>query len=91
MTVGGDAGAVAAVFLVDVLDHLLAPLVLEIDVDVGRLVALGRDEALEEEVGALGVDLGDAEAVADGGIGGRAAALAEDAPSRGRSGRCRGR
>ena len=48
---GGDAGAVAAVFLVDVLHHLLAPLVLEIDVDVGRLVALGRDEALEEEVG----------------------------------------
>ena len=47
---GGDAGALAAVFPVDVLHHLLAPLVLEIDVDVGRLVALGRDEALEEEV-----------------------------------------
>ncbi len=37
---GGDAGMLAAVFLEDVLDHLLAPLVLEIDVDVGRLVAL---------------------------------------------------
>src|SRR5690348_2773669 len=49
---GGDAGALAAIFLVDVLDHLLAPLVLEIDIDVGRLVALGRDEALEEEVDA---------------------------------------
>ena len=35
-----DPGAVAAVFLVDVLDHLLAPLMLEIDVDVGRLLAL---------------------------------------------------
>ena len=45
-----DAGAVAAVAVVDVLDHLLAPLVLEIDVDVGRLVALGRDEALEQQV-----------------------------------------
>ena len=33
--------AVAAIGLVDVLDHLLAPLVLEVDVDVGRLVALG--------------------------------------------------
>ena len=44
---GGERGAVAAVFAVDVLDDLLAPLVLEVDVDVGRLVALARDEALE--------------------------------------------
>ncbi len=38
----GDPGAVAAVFLVDVLDHLLAPLMLEIDVDVGRLACAPR-------------------------------------------------
>ena len=76
---------------IDVLDHLLAPLVLEIDVDVGRLVALRRDEALEQEVDAVGVDRGDAEAVADRGIGRRAAALAEDVLRSGRSGRCRGR
>ena len=88
---GGDAGPLAAVFPVDVLHHLLAPLVLEIDVDVGRLVPLGRDEALEEELGGVGVHLGDAEAVADGGVGGGAAPLAEDALLRGRSGRCRGR
>ena len=37
---GGDAGAVAAVAVVDILDHLLAPLMLEIDVDVGRFVPL---------------------------------------------------
>jgi hypothetical protein len=37
---GGQRGALAAVLGVDVLDHLLAPLVLEVDVDVGRLVAL---------------------------------------------------
>ena len=47
---GGDAGPVAAVFGVDVLDHLLAPLVLEIHVDVGRLVARGGNEALEQQV-----------------------------------------
>ena len=47
---GGDAGMVAAVVLVDVLDHLLAPLVLEIDVDVGRLAAIRGDEALEQQV-----------------------------------------
>ena len=46
----GEAGALAAVFLVDVLDHLLAPLVLEIDVDVGRLAPLLRDEALEQKI-----------------------------------------
>ena len=40
----------AAVFVVDVLDHLFAPLVLEIDVDVRRLAALGGEETLEEEI-----------------------------------------
>ena len=38
----GDPGAVAAVFCVDVLDHFLAPLMLEIDVDVGRLACAPR-------------------------------------------------
>ena len=76
---GRQAGAVTAVFLVNVLDHLLAALVLEVDVDVGRLVALGRDEALEQQIDAVGIDGGDAEAIADRRIGGRAAALAEDA------------
>src|SRR3546814_18712965 len=47
---GGDARAVAAVAFVDILHHLLAPFVLEIDVDIGRLVALGRDEALEQQI-----------------------------------------
>ena len=46
----GEAGALAAVLLVDVLHHLFAPLVLEIDVDVGRLVAFGGEEAAEDEV-----------------------------------------
>ncbi len=52
---------------------------LEIDVDVGRLFALGRDEALEQKIDLGGIDIGDGEAVADGGVGGRAAPLAEDA------------
>ncbi len=76
---GGEAGALAAILSIDVLDHLLAPLMLEIDVDVGRLAPLGRDEALEQQVDAIGIDLGDAEAIADGGIGRRAAPLAQDA------------
>ncbi len=51
---GGQRGALAAVLAVDVLDHLLAALVLEVDVDVGRLVALLADEALEQQVGRAG-------------------------------------
>ena len=88
---GGETGAVAAVFLVDVLDHLLAPLVLEIDIDVGRLVARGADEALEQDVDAGRVDRGDAEAVADDRIGRRAAPLAQDAAAAREPRRCRAR
>ena len=60
------------------LDDLFAPLVLEVDVDVGRLAPLGREEALEEEVRPRRVDRGDAEAVADRAVGRAPAALAED-------------
>ena len=76
---GGQRGARAAFLAVDPLDHLLAPLVLEIDVDVGRLVAFVGQEALEQDFDFVGIHRGDAEAVADGGIGGRAAALAKNA------------
>jgi len=70
---------VPAVLRIDVLDRLLAPLVLEIDVDVGRLVALARNESLEQQRHARGIHLGDAEAEAHGRVRGRTAALAEDA------------
>ena len=71
--------AVPAVAPVDVLDDLLAPLVLEVDVDVRRLVALLRHEALEQEMHPPGVHLGDSEAVAHRRIGCGAASLAENA------------
>src|SRR4029434_9587970 len=73
---GGERRAVAAVLRVDVLHHFLAPLVLEVDVDVGRLVALLADEALEQHRHARRIDLGDAECVADGRGRRRSAALA---------------
>ncbi len=75
---GADRRAMAAVALVDVLDHLLAPLVLEIDVDVGRLAAVLGNEAGEQQVALVRIDRGDAEAKADRAVGRRAAALAED-------------
>ena len=79
-----DSGPLAPVLLIDVLDYFFAPFVLEIDVDVGRLVALAGDEALEQHVHARRVHLGDAEAVTDGGIGGRAAALAQNVAAAGK-------
>ena len=75
---GGEACARAAVAAIDVLDHLLAALVLEVDIDVRRLAALAGDEALEEEVDLGRVDGSDSQAVADGGVCGRAPPLAED-------------
>jgi hypothetical protein len=64
--------------------------VLEVDVDVGRLVALDADEAAEEQRRAARVDLGDMQAVADERVGGAAAALAEDLLPRAQR-RCRRR
>jgi hypothetical protein len=74
--------AVAAVLCIEVLDHLFAALVLEVDVDVWGLVALLGDEALEQHGSAVRVHLGHAQAVADRAVGSRAAALAQDAAER---------
>src|SRR3546814_12276328 len=61
---GDDCGQrreVAAVGLVDPLDDLLASFVLEVDVDVRRLLALARDEPLEQELVLDRIDRGDTE------------------------------
>jgi hypothetical protein len=74
----GERGAFAAVLAEHVLDDFFAAFVFEVDVDVGRFVALLRQEAFEQQVAVFRRDRGDAEAVADRGIRGRTAALAED-------------
>ena len=76
--VGDLRGVVAAVALVDVLDRLFAATVLDVEVDVGRPVALGREEAFEQEAERHRVGVGDAEGIADRAVGGRASALAID-------------
>ena len=53
---GRHAGPLAAVLFVDVLQHFLAALVLEVDVDVGRFVPLAADEPLEQHVDLVGID-----------------------------------
>ena len=68
-----------AVLAVDVLEDLLAPFVLEIHVDVGRLVALATDEALDQHLHPGRVHLDDAQHETDGRICGRTTPLAENA------------
>ena len=82
---GGEGGTFAAVAGVDVLDDLLTPLVLKVDIDVGRLVACAADEALEQQAGVRRVDLSHAQAVAHCRVGGRAPALAQDALAPGKA------
>src|SRR5690606_41423178 len=55
---GGQRGAVAAVFFIDVLDDFFAALVFEIDVDVGRLVAFLADDTLEQRLALVRVARG---------------------------------
>src|SRR6056297_1254345 len=47
---GSQGGAFTAVFVIDVLQHLFASLVLKVDVDIGRLVAFLGNEALEQQL-----------------------------------------
>ena len=58
---GGDLGnALFAVLLLDVLDDLFAAVLAEVDVDIGRLGAVGIEEALEEQVVLERIDVADA-------------------------------
>ena len=73
--VGDHPGALRPVLLVHVLDHLLAVIGGEVDVDVGRPLMVDVEKALEEEVVSDGVDPGDAKEVGDDGISGAAPPL----------------
>jgi hypothetical protein len=76
--VGDDVGhAVVAVFLADVVDDLAAAAHAEVDVEVRRRHALGVQEALEEQLEAERVEVGDAEQVGHDAAGARAAAGAD--------------
>ncbi len=71
----------ATVGLIDPLDDLLAPLMLEIDIDIGRLLAFAAHEPLEQEFVLDRVDRGDAKQITDAAVRGRSAALAQNAPA----------
>ena len=77
--VGGHRRAVLAVLLVDVLDDLLAPIAArQIQIDIGPLAALLRQEALEEELHPHRIHGRDPQAVAHGAVGRRSAPLHQD-------------
>ncbi|CAG7402834.1 hypothetical protein PICSAR7_04402 [Mycobacterium avium subsp. paratuberculosis] len=76
--VGDLGGVVAAVAVVDVLDHLFALVGFDVHVDVGRAVAGRRQEALEQQLVGHRVHRGDAQGVADRGVGRRSPTLAQD-------------
>ena len=65
---------VAAVALLDVADHLVAPVLAEVDVEVRHRHALGIEEALEQQVEAERIEVGDGQRIGDERAGARAAA-----------------
>ena len=67
---------ILAIDVLDVVDDLFAAALLEVDVDIGHLHALGREESLEHEAVGHGVKIGDAHGVGHDGAGGRTAARA---------------
>src|SRR5450432_4913022 len=76
---GNHGCSFAAIALVDVLNHLLTTLMLEVDVDIRRLVALDTQEALEQQIRACRVDGCDANRVTDSAVGRAAPPLAQNA------------
>ncbi|ESS36583.1 titin [Burkholderia cenocepacia KC-01] len=75
---GGKRRAIMSVFRVDMLDHFLTTLMLEVDVDIRRLAAFLADETLEQHRALIGIHFGDAEAVTDHRVRGRTPPLAQD-------------
>ena len=81
----GHTGPVAAVLGIDVLDDLFAPLVLEIDIDVGRLVARRADESLKQQINPFRIHRRNAKHVTHRRIGRRPSALAQDSAAAGKT------
>ena len=62
--------SVSAIFGEEVLHHLLPPLVLKIDINIRWLVTLFGNKSLEQDLHSPWVNLGNAEAITNGGVGG---------------------
>ncbi len=73
-----NGGATAAIAVIDILDDFLSALMFEINIDIGRFLALPGNEAGEKQVMLHRINRGNAKQVTNHAIGGAAAALAED-------------
>ena len=73
-----DRRAFAGVAAIDILHHLLTPLVLEIHVDIGGFAAFFGHEPRKQQVVFQRIDRGNAQQVADNRIGRRPAPLTQD-------------
>ena len=71
-------GTVTPILLVDELDHLLASLMHDVEIDIRRLRSVFREEPLEEQPHTHRIYGGDTEAVTDRRVRCRASPLAED-------------
>ena len=72
----------AAVFGLDVADHLLAPILAEVDVEIRHRDAVGIEEALEQQRKAQRVEVGDRQRIGDERAGARAAPRTDRNPLR---------
>ncbi len=71
-------GSLSAITTINLLNDLFTTLVLEVHIDIGRILSLQGHEPLEEQVGTSRVDGGDAQHETDGAVGRAAASLAKD-------------
>ena len=72
---GDDLGdVIGAIFLLDVADHLFAPVLAEVDVEVRHRDAVGIEEALEQQREAQRIDVGDGRRIGDQRSGARTTA-----------------
>ena len=61
---GGQGRPISPILAVDILNHLFTALVLEVNINVRRLVALATDESLKEQIDSIGINSRHAQAIA---------------------------
>ena len=79
-----QSGALPSVLGIDVLDHLFAPLMFKVHINVGRLAPLAADETLKQHAHSSRVNLRHAQAVADRRVGSRTTPLAQNVTAAGK-------
>src|SRR5688572_31717119 len=69
---------ITAIFLVDILYHFFAALMLEVHIDIRWFIACRRDKSFEQQIEFGGVDRSNTQAITYGGVCGRSTPLAKN-------------